>query len=105
MLPKEAIAKAFEDTAASLKGNTVDCRFSGSTAILCVLFHTPQGRRLTTGWVGDSRAMIGRSVPLDEKILASSHLAAVPLTRDHKPTLPSERCAIWVRECMDTVCV
>ena len=46
MTPADAITKAYEATAACLKSCGVDCRFSGSTAILCVLRHTSQGRQV-----------------------------------------------------------
>ena len=45
----------------------------------------PQGRRLTTAWVGDSRAVLARA---DAR---TGELRALPLTQDHKPTCPGER--------------
>jgi len=88
MAVDESITKAFADTAAALKASAVDSRFSGSTAVLCVLRHTPEGRKLSTGWVGDSRALIGRS---RAKGPPRENLTAVPLTTDHKPSDPKEK--------------
>ena len=39
-------------------GSGVSVAYSGSTAVVCML----QGRRLTTAWVGDSRAVLARQV-------------------------------------------
>ena len=66
---------AFERTAAALEGRSgVDCTFSGSTAVLVLV--TTKGtsigakgssgasgsrREITVGFVGDSRAVLGRS--------------------------------------------
>lgn len=53
--------------------------------------HTPcampglQGNELTTAWVGDSRAVLGRATPCGRSV------AAVGLTEDHKPAAPGER--------------
>mmetsp|Transcript_1278 Transcript_1278/g.3271 ORF Transcript_1278/g.3271 Transcript_1278/m.3271 type:complete len:230 (-) Transcript_1278:242-931(-) len=91
MSAPDSIAKAYEATAAGLKACAVDCRFSGSTAILCVMRHTAQGRQLTTGWVGDSRAVLGRSRGEKQGLRNAASVMAVPLTRDHKPTDPKER--------------
>ena len=48
-------------------GMFADCSYSGTTATVCVLLPTRQTHldgtpvtRLLTGWVGDSRAVIGR---------------------------------------------
>ena len=96
--PREAIQYAFEITARGLaeaqaKG-TVDCKFSGSTAILSVLTRGPAGRILTTGWTGDSRAVIARSrnpgVVGKQKASATTW-HTIPVTKDHKPDDPEER--------------
>lgn len=57
----------------------INARLSGSTAVVCLL----QGRRLTTAWVGDSRAVIVRREP-------GGGWRGVPLTLDHKPTAAAE---------------
>ena len=91
----DAVHFAFARTSGTMAQNVNDCRFSGSTAILTVLEHTPEGRVLTTGWVGDSRAVLAR-----QRTPAAGGRAAaqgsvqympVPLTKDHKPTDPKER--------------
>ncbi|KAL4419376.1 hypothetical protein ABPG77_002903 [Micractinium sp. CCAP 211/92] len=60
----------------------MNVQYSGSTAVLCML----RGRRLTTAWVGDSRAVLARQDPRG--------MRAVPLTRDHKPGNTDERARI-----------
>ncbi|KAI7839798.1 hypothetical protein COHA_006597 [Chlorella ohadii] len=59
-----------------------NANYSGSTAAVCML----QGRRLTTAWVGDSKAVLARQDPRG--------LRAIPLTRDHKPNHPDEKARI-----------
>ena len=76
--------------------NVSDCRFSGSTAILTVLQNTDKGRVVTTGWVGDSRAVVARTRPQQQgqqraPPSGSGGYIPVPLTKDHKPTDPKER--------------
>ena len=88
---EQAIMRAFELTAAALKACEVDCRFSGSTAILSILEHTPKGRQLTTGWVGDSRAVVGRSAAGRLVGGKANQMTSIPLTKDHKPEDPKER--------------
>ena len=91
----DAIHFAFARTSATMAQNVSDCRFSGSTAILTVLHQTEQGRALTTGWVGDSRAVLARTRQT-ANIGARAQppqtpFVPVPLTKDHKPTDPKER--------------
>ncbi len=57
----------------------------GLTRHVCAL---PQGRTLTTAWVGDSRGVLGRELP------EGGGLHAVDLTVDHKPTDPEEKARI-----------
>lgn len=49
--------------------------------------HSPQGRTLTTAWVGDSRGVLGCETP-------ELGLHPVDLTEDHKPTNPEEKARI-----------
>lgn len=60
----------------------IDCTFSGATATVSVLI----GGRLTSAWVGDSRAVLGR--------LDGGTVRAYNLTNDHKPDLPEETARI-----------
>lgn len=60
----------------------IDCTFSGATATVSVLI----GGRLTSAWVGDSRAVLGR--------LEGGSVHAYDLTNDHKPDLPEETARI-----------
>jgi serine/threonine protein phosphatase PrpC len=55
-----------------------DCSISGSTATLAYIVEN----RLYVGYVGDSRAVIGR--------LENNNIVARDLTIDHRPNLPSE---------------
>ena len=72
--------------------NVSDCRFSGSTAILMVIQHNGAGKRtVTTGWVGDSRAVVARLRVQPGPARSAPKLETVPLTKDHKPTDPKER--------------
>ena len=72
--------------------NVSDCRFSGSTAILMVIQHNGAGKRtVTTGWVGDSRAVVARLRVQPGPVRSAPKLETVPLTKDHKPTDPKER--------------
>jgi serine/threonine protein phosphatase PrpC len=90
----DAIHFAFARTSSTMAANVTDCRFSGSTAILTVLQHTPEGRALTTGWVGDSRAVVARHRPAStqqQRGQPQASFVPVPLTKDHKPTDPKER--------------
>jgi serine/threonine protein phosphatase PrpC len=49
---------------------------------------SPQGRTLTTAWVGDSRGVLGR------RSEGGTSWEAVDLTVDHKPTSPEEKSRI-----------
>lgn len=73
----------FEDAQRSLEGCSYSTELSGST---CVLAHLHR-RQLAVGWVGDSRAVMGRARG------GGRHLA-VPLTQDHKPAEPLESARI-----------
>ena len=53
-----------------------DCTYSGTTATCCIL----SKERIVTGWVGDSRAVIGRR----------NGKATLALTEDHRPELLEE---------------
>ena len=63
--------------------DTIDCSLSGSTAVMCASI----GNKLYFANTGDSRAMLFRRDPLDA---SATKLVPVPVTRDHKPDLPSE---------------
>lgn len=49
-----------------------------------------QGMSLTTAWVGDSRAVLGRRVRQGQGAVAQAW-EAVALSKDHKPTHPTEQ--------------
>ena len=76
-----ALRAAFLEMQASLRASTsvVNSRLSGSTAVVSLL----QGRRLTTAWVGDSRAILLRRD-------VGGTWRGIPLTTDHKPTSAGE---------------
>lgn len=81
-VPVHAVLRsAFIDTHESLRyaPESINARLSGSTAVVTLL----QGKRATTAWVGDSRAIIVRRE-------LSGGWRGVPLTQDHKPTSASE---------------
>ncbi|PSC69217.1 phosphatase 2C [Micractinium conductrix] len=80
--PAAALPAAFAVVDEALHKSGVDVHYSGSTAVVCML----RGRRLTTAWVGDSKAVLARQEPRG--------LRAIPLTRDHKPNHPEERARI-----------
>jgi serine/threonine protein phosphatase PrpC len=78
------VARAVVEVLASLESQLrgrvdIDTRLSGTTACIAVVV----GSVLTLVNVGDSRAALIRRAP-------SGALTAVPLTIDHKPTLPGE---------------
>jgi len=92
----DAVNFGFARTSGTMAQNVSDCRFSGSTAILTVLQNTDKGRVVTTGWVGDSRAVVARTRPQQQgqqraPPSGSGGYIPVPLTKDHKPTDPKER--------------
>ncbi|KAH7624112.1 hypothetical protein Ndes2526B_g01366 [Nannochloris sp. 'desiccata'] len=77
--PFKAMRDAYEETdQAYLKKDAIDHNDDGCTATTAILV----GRRLVTGHVGDSRAVIGEGG------------TATPLTNDHKPNRPDERSRI-----------
>ena len=74
---QSAMRTAFIETHESLRSTVespINARLSGTTAVVSLL----QGRKVTTAWVGDSRALIVRK-------LSSNCYRAIPLTKDHKP--------------------
>lgn len=73
--------RAFAAADAQLEGSGINTEESGST---CMLAHV-KGRRLTTAWVGDSRAVLAR-----RRRLGGGWLA-VPLSDDHCPSRPDEQ--------------
>jgi serine/threonine protein phosphatase PrpC len=82
--PTRAISEAFFQVHNALVSHcsrnlaVFDCSLSGTTAtVICVRAGT-----LHIGHVGDSRAVLGRR--------EAGKVVAVPLTRDHKPTLDDE---------------
>ena len=84
---KEDMAGHLWDTFCSVNSfltteSGIDCTFSGATATVSVLI----GGRLTSAWVGDSRAVLGR--------LDGATVHAYDLTNDHKPDLPEESARI-----------
>ena len=88
----DAITTAYHRTTSTMPQNVSDCRFSGSTAILMVIQHNGAGKRtVTTGWVGDSRAVVARLRVQPGPVRSAPKLETVPLTKDHKPTDPKER--------------
>ena len=58
---------------------TVDCRLSGTTAVMCVIHNG----LITCANIGDSRLVIGTTV--DGKIVSKD------ISHDHKPDLPAEK--------------
>ncbi|KAK9800175.1 hypothetical protein WJX73_003721 [Symbiochloris irregularis] len=80
---ESALVKGFLEVNESLTATRIDCEFSGSTAVVSLL----RGTTLTTAWVGDSRCVLGRRV-------GAGSFEAIPLTRDHKPTVKDEKARI-----------
>jgi len=76
-----ALRAAFLEVHASLRASNavVNARLSGSTAVVSLL----QGRKLTTAWVGDSRAVLLRKE-------VGGGWRGIPLTQDHKPNVAGE---------------
>lgn len=68
----------------SLEHSSFNTDLSGST---CLVAHL-SGQQLAIGWVGDSRAVLGRAQP------DSGGCLAVALTQDHKPSNEPERARI-----------
>merc|ERR1712032_368085 len=73
---KEVIAR-IED---SLLEN-VDCRLSGTTAVMCVIHNG----LITCANIGDSRLVVG------SKSQTTSVISAKDISHDHKPDLPAEK--------------
>jgi serine/threonine protein phosphatase PrpC len=69
------VVAAFEEMQKALEACAFSTELSGST---CVVAHLHR-RQLSIGWVGDSRAVLGRAKQ------GSKRCVAVPLTHDHKP--------------------
>ncbi|GAB4823661.1 hypothetical protein N2152v2_010707 [Parachlorella kessleri] len=78
----QALVKTFLAMQQALQDSSVDCEFSGSTAVVCFM----HGRQLTTAWVGDSRAVLARQ--------EHRGLRGLMLTRDHKPAAHVEKLRI-----------
>ncbi|XP_019193700.1 PREDICTED: probable protein phosphatase 2C 33 [Ipomoea nil] len=76
---KDSFLKAFKIMDRELRGTSIDCFCSGTTAVTLV----KQGQDLIIGNVGDSRAVLGTR----DK---DNSLTAVQLTVDLKPSLPAE---------------
>lgn len=85
--PASTVLAGFQQTQNELSASMVEgkrnfnCIYSGTTATLAVLTRN----RLILGHVGDSRAVLCR---VDS---ATRVPTAIPLTLDHKPSVPSER--------------
>ena len=80
--PRRALEAAFRGVNAELNSiDGLDVEYSGTTAVALHIY----GRLITCGWVGDSRAVLGR------ENLETGRIEAVALTCDHKPELPAER--------------
>lgn len=75
------LRSAFIETHEALRyaPDSINARLSGSTAVVTLL----QGKRITTAWVGDSRAVIVRRE-------VNGVWRGIPLTCDHKPILAGE---------------
>eukprot|EP00775_Hariotina_reticulata_P001400 gene1400-1743_t len=81
---QEALTKGFLEVDKGLGSSSrIDCEFSGSTCSVAFLM----GKTLTTGWVGDSRIVLGRKA-------AKGDWEAVDMSVDHKPTQPEEKTRI-----------
>jgi len=76
-----ALRAAFLEVQASLRASSavINARLSGSTAVVSLL----QGRKITTAWVGDSRAVLLRKE-------VGGGWRGIPLTQDHKPNVAGE---------------
>ena len=80
--PSAALRRAFVAVDAELTESGIDVQLSGAAVVVCHV----RGRRLTTAWVGDCRAVLGRE--------SDGVLSAVALTRDHTPDDAGERARI-----------
>lgn len=73
------VNRAFRSMQSELCSCDLDVRSSGATCVLAVL----NGSRLSISNCGDSRAVLGRKDP-------DGTIAALPLSKDHKPENPEE---------------
>lgn len=78
--PQQAVDIALQQIHEDLKESGFDCRYSGTTAVVCLL----KGDNLITAWTGDSRAVLAYEGQQGEMV-------ARPLSMDHKPDLPDEK--------------
>lgn len=69
----------FEHTNTAMDSYPCDFGKSGTTAVVCIA----SAEGVTSGWVGDSRAIVG--LTLEEAIEGPVARLLVPLTKDHKP--------------------
>lgn len=65
-------------------GTGIDHVFSGTTAVVAWFF----GRELYTAWTGDSRCVVGKTLPSDN---GRPRFRAVDLSHDQKPVRPDEK--------------
>lgn len=72
---ESALRDGFQSVARAVKSTGFNTRDSGTTAVVCI----KQKNVIITANVGDSRAVLGRR-------LDGSRVAAIPLSRDHKPS-------------------
>ena len=78
--PTKAVEVALQQLHEDLQQSGFDCRYSGTTAVVCLL----KDKLLVTAWTGDSRAVLA----LEGN---DGQLTATPLSFDHKPDLPNEK--------------
>lgn len=78
--PVAAITRAFVECNSTLARGEIDCTFSGTTAICCVLY----GKKLYSCNAGDSRAVLARKK-------SDGSTVAIGLSDDHKPERPDEK--------------
>ena len=81
---RNALTKAFVETDAALKTDSIDAELSGTTAVVMLYRYYPDTKKSTAwlAWVGDSRAVLARKV--------GNGYEAQDLTTDHKPDSPDE---------------
>jgi len=80
--PREGLVKAFEAMTTSLVLSSVNCSFSGTTAVCSWI----QGKKIWTANCGDSRAVIAQ--------MKNGRLMAKDLSTDQKPDDPAEMARI-----------
>jgi len=83
--PKTAITEGIQSIEQRLLNGPIDCQFSGSTLVLCVI----RQNKIIVANIGDSRITLGSRSSLD-----SNTLIAQALSVDHKPDLPDEKARI-----------